>query len=170
MIRKLVRSLGLLAIVGGALMISVPAFAYVDTSPGSGGSVSASTVQPGSAFSFTATFTDLPAGTSIAFSSSCSGTTMNPASAALDANHQATTSVVIPSSCAGQTVTLTATAPGGATVSASVTVAGGFPNTTAAQQSIPFGWFVIALGVLLLIGGTFGLSRGRRRSEMPSRA
>jgi hypothetical protein len=171
MIRSLTRLFALVAMVGGALMISVPAFAYVDTSPGSGATVSTSTAQPGSAFTLTATFTDLAQGTSVSFSASCSGTTFNPASGTLDANHSASTSVVIPSACAGQNVTLTATGPAGQTVSATVAVAGGFPNTATAPQSLPFGWFVIAFGVLLLIGGTFGLSRGRRRSaDLPARA
>lgn len=151
--------------VGGALMLAVPAMAYVDTSPGSGATTSTTNPQPGQPFTFTARFTDLAPGTIVTFSASCAGTTFSPVSAALDATSSASTTVTIPSACAGQSVTITATGPQGQTVSATVTVAGGFPNTTAVQQSVPVGWAVIAVGLLLLLGGTFGLARRTRSSS-----
>ncbi len=168
MARRAVRHLALLTMVCGAVLIAVPALAYVDTSPGSGMSTSTSTVQPGQAFSATATFTDLPQGTSVSFSSgtsTCTNVSFNPTSATLNASHSATTSVTIPSSCAGQSVALVATGPQGQTVSAAVSVAGGFPNTAAAPQSLPFGWIVFAIGLLLLVAGTFGFSRRSQRSS-----
>ncbi len=188
MTRRIVRHLALLTIVVGAFLVAVPVLAYTDTSPGSGASTSSSTVQPGVPFTFTATFTDLPQGTNVTFSgasaalpqveavvteaeaATCTGIVFNPPSAALDASHSASTQVTIPSSCAGQNVVLTATGPQGQTVSATVTVAGGFPNTAGAPQSLPFGWVVIAIGLLLLVGGTFGLSRGARKSSSEARA
>lgn len=174
MLRCLMRHLALLCIVGGALLVAVPVFAYTDTSPGSGATTSATTAQPGQPFSFTATFTDLPDGTVVSFSAasaagaSCSGITFSPTSAALS-GHQASTSVTIPSACAGQSIFLTATGPQGQTVSATVTVAGGFPNTAGAPQGLPIGWIVMAIGLLLLVAGTFGLSR-RTRSAAPGGA
>lgn len=188
MTRRLVRHLALLAIVVGAFLVAVPALAYTDTSPGSGATTSSSVVQPGQPFTFTATFTDLPQGTTVTFSgasaavpqveavvteaeaATCTGIVFNPGSAPLGSNHSASTQVTIPSSCAGQNVVLTATGPQGQTVSATVTVAGGFPNTAGAPQSVPFGWVVIAIGLLLLVGGTFGLSRGARKATSEVRA
>jgi hypothetical protein len=162
MTRLITRYVGLLAIAAGALMMSVPALAYIDTAPGSGGAVSASSSSSGGSVTFTATFSDLAPGTVISFSSSTCTVTFSPTSAALNASHQASTTATFGSNCAGQTVTLTATAPGGAQVLATVAIAGGFPNTSA--MPVPIGWLVMAFGAALILVGIVGAAWRRQRT------
>ncbi len=183
MTRRITKHLGLLAIVVGAFMVSIPALAYTDTSPGSGASSSSSTVQPGGTVTITATFTDLPQGTTITWSFAVAAVeqteafvtdaeaatctvTFNPGTSTLDANHSASTQATFSSGCAGMNVVITATGPQGQTVSTTVAVAGGFPNTSTGP--FPVGWIVMAPGALLILVGIVG-GAWRRQSE-PSAA
>lgn len=164
MIRRITKHLGLLTIAVGAFMVSVPALAYVDTSPGSGASSSCSTAQPGQTCTVTATFTDLAPGTAVNFSATAGASactvSLNPTSTTLNSSQQASTQATFSSGCAGTNATVTATGPQGQTVSATVAVAGGFPNTSAA--SIPVGWIVMALGALLILIGLVGVAWRRQ--------
>lgn len=159
MTRRLLKHFGLLAIVAGAMMIAVPALAYVDTTPGSGGSTSSSSVAAGGSVTFNVTMNGANPGDIVTFSAAAAGTcavSFSPTSAALSASHQASTTATFGSGCAGQNVVLTATGPGGQTVSATVAVSGGFPNTSASP--VPFGWVVMAIGALLVLVGVVGVA------------
>ena len=183
MTRRITKHLGLLAIVVGAFMVAVPALAYTDTSPGSGASSSSSTVQPGGTVTITATFTDLAQGTTITWSYATAAVeqteafvtdaeaatctvTFNPGTSTLDANHQASTQATFSSGCAGLNVVVTATGPQGQTVSTTIAVAGGFPNTSTAP--VPVGWIVMGFGAILILIGILGVAWRRQRSTAPA--
>lgn len=178
MTRRITKHLGLLAIVVGAFMVSIPALAYVDTSPGSGASSSSSTVQPGGSVTIKATFTDLPDGTTITWSyavgsvpqteafvtdaeaATCT-VTFNPGTSTLAGSPpSASTVATFSTGCAGMNVVITATGPQGQTVSTTVAVAGGFPNTS--TSPMPIGWIVMALGVALILAGIAGVAWRRQ--------
>lgn len=164
--RLIFKHLGLLGIVAGSVLLATPALAYTDTTPGSGGSTTVSSTAPGSSFTFKATFAGLAPGTVITFSgnSSVAGCTVtfSQTTATLDANSSATVTATPSAGCAGTNVAVVATGPNGQTVSATVAVAGGFPNTSTAP--VQFGWIVMAAGALAVLLGIFGISRRRETS------
>lgn len=167
MTRHITRYVGLLIFSVGVLLTAAPVLAYQDTSPGSGASVSSSTSSPGGSVTVTATFTDLPAGTTITWSASGCTVTFASSTQTLDANHSASTTATFGSNCAGVNATLTATGPQGQTVSAAVAVGGGFPNTSTAP--VPVGWIVMGFGALLILAGLFSVA-WRRRPATPASA
>lgn len=183
MIRRVTKHLGIVAIVGGAFMVAVPALAYVDTAPGSGSQESSTSTAPGQPVTVKVIFSDLPPGTNINFSASSAAlaqteafvtdaeaatctVTLNPTSAALDATHAATTQATPSAGCAGLNVTVTGTGPQGQTESATFAVTGGFPNTSASP--VPFGWIVMAIGAVLVLVGIAGVAW--RRQPLSARA
>lgn len=168
--RRLTKYLGILCVAFGAALTVTPALAYTDTTPGSGGSVSSSTVGAGGTTTFNVTMNGAAVGDVIGFSATAGSgctVTFNPTSATLNASHQASTTATFGSGCAGQNVTLVATGPAGQTVSATVAVSGGFPNTTTAP--VPFGWIVMAIGAVLILAGILGVA-WRRNPGLPAAA
>src|SRR5438445_478993 len=147
-----VRSLVCAGAVGASLLFASSALAYT---VGSGSSVSAPTsVAGGTPFTFTVTFLQ-PNGTPIdatpvtfsqtsgpsasaptvrlfstAATLAVATATFNPTTSVTNSSGVASTTVTLPAGFPGQYV-LAATLAGGGTLTATVTEAGGFPNTTA---------------------------------------
>lgn len=184
MVRRLIRHLGILGIVAGSMMIAVPVLAYTDTTPGSGGSTSTSSVAAGGSVQFNVTMNGANVGDTVTFSGATAAVpqieafvvnaeaatctvSFNPTSATLNASHQASTTATFSSGCAGQNVTLVATGPAGQQVTATVAVAGGFPNTS--TSPVPFGWIVMAIGAVLILAGIAGVA-WRRNPEAAAAA
>ncbi len=190
MMKRLFKTFVVVALAGAGAAVALPAAAYVVGHDCTGDAPSAASSGQGFTFSATcdtSTGQTLPAGTPITFSQTSGPTaaltatremagiayrlmattcvaTFNPPSTVVDANGHASTTITLPPNCPGQYV-LTATASTGATVSVTVSEAGGFPNT-AADQNAPRGAALgtAALAALVLVGaGAFGAVMVRAR-------
>jgi Big-like domain-containing protein len=149
---------------------AVSALAYT-TGPGTGGTTTTSNPPVGGSTSATFTFTNSSgqaiAGLAVNFSvqsGTASCVSFNPASGVTNSAGQVSTTVTF--SCAGQ-FTLAAVGAGGETATVTITAGSAFPNTSAApipSPVLPIGGIV--LGVLLVAGAAFGLSRSKPQTPV----